>query len=214
MVEKIKCLLKECLSDHKDDTNLSHQDINWGAALDMQFQKAPSKILLLKEWQIRAPAKEFQDWITNHPSHSFFFDGAAKGNPGRAGAGGVILNSEGIKTHNFAWGLGIASSIQAEALALFQGLKILKELSIREVNVFGDSQIIINIMVSRSKPSDLRLARMIFRITDLANSFQKLSFYHVLRANNKQADTEANKAALLSAGALCRGGKESWDPIP
>jgi len=43
----------------------------------------------------------------------------------RAGAAGVILNPASSRIHNFAWGLGIASSIQPEALALFQGLNIL-----------------------------------------------------------------------------------------
>ena len=69
-------------------------------------------------------------------------------------------------------------------------------------------------MVTHSKPMDLRLARLIFRVTDLRDSFQKLNFYHVLRANNKEANIEANKAVLLTAGALLRGGQESWEPIP
>ena len=73
--------------------------------------------------------------------------------------------------HNFAWGLGLTSSIPAEALALFQGLKYLKVLDIREANVFGDSQVIINTIVTNSLPLDLRLARLISRIKVLGNSF-------------------------------------------
>jgi len=69
-------------------------------------------------------------------------------------------------------------------------------------------------MVTHAKPTDLRLARLIFKITDLGDSFQKLNFYHVLRANNKEVDIEANKATLLMAGALLRGGQETWEPIP
>ena len=116
------------------------------------------------------------------------------------------MNPNGIRIHSFAWGLGIASSIQVEALALFQGLKMLKVLNIREANVIGDSQVIINTMVTHSKPTDLRLARLIYRITDVGDSFQNLNFYHVLRANNKEADIEANKASLITARALLRGG--------
>ena len=41
-----------------------------------------------------------------------------------------------------------------------------------------------------------------------------MNFFHVLRDNNKDADLEANKAALLSAGAMIRDGEETWDPIP
>lgn len=81
------------------------------------------------------------------------------------------MNPTGFRIHSFTWGLGITSNIQAEALALFQGLKILKVLNIREANVIGDSQVIINTMVTHSKPMDLRLARLIHMITDLGDSF-------------------------------------------
>jgi hypothetical protein len=40
------------------------------------------------------------------------------------------MKPDGTRIHNFAWGLGLSSSIQAEALALFQGL-FLKGLNIR-----------------------------------------------------------------------------------
>ena len=124
------------------------------------------------------------------------------------------MNPAGFRIHSFAWGLDIASSIQAEALALFQELKILKVLNIREANIIGDSQVIIITMVTHSKPMDLRLARLIHRIADLGDSFHNLNLYHVLRANNKEADTEANRATLLTVDALLRGEQEIWEPIP
>ena len=110
--------------------------------------------------------------------------------------------------------MAIASNIQPEALALFQGLDILKVLNIREVNDIGDSQAIINTMVTRSETKDLRLARLIHKILDLGDSFHNLSVYHVLRGNNKEEDNEANKAALLTSGALLKGEREIWEPIP
>ena len=150
----------------------------------------------------------------NHSQHTLLFDGAAKGNPGKAGAGGVIKNSVGEIEHRFAWGLGHNTSIQAEAISLFQGLKQVKELGIKEVNVIGDSQSIIKAIVDNSPPKDLRLARLVSRIKSLIKSFQSINFFHVWRENNKDADTKANKAALLSAGSLLRDRDEDWDPIP
>ena len=87
-------------------------------------------------------------------------------------------------------------------------------LNIREVNDIRDSQVIINTMVTRSETKDLRLARLIHKILDLGDSFHNLNVYHVLRANNKEADNEANKAALLTVGALLKGRHEIWEPIP
>ena len=75
-------------------------------------------------------------------------------------------------------------------------------------------RLLLTLLVTQTKPKDLRLARLIHRISNLGESFQNLNFYHVMRANNKEADTEANKAALLTAGPLLRGGQEIWEPIP
>ena len=47
---KIKCQLKDFLGEKKDDSNLCQQDIDWGASLDLQFQKVVSIISLPKEW--------------------------------------------------------------------------------------------------------------------------------------------------------------------
>lgn len=173
---KIKCQLKECLRDLKDDSSLTQRDINWGSFLYLHFQKAISNASLPKAWQIRKTETDFHDWITNQSRHSLFFDGAAKSNPENAGARGVILKSDGKKAHSFPWGLSLSSNNQAEALALFQGLELLKALNIKEANVLGNSQIIINVIVSNSPPQDLTLARLITRIKDLGNSFPKVEF--------------------------------------
>jgi len=69
-------------------------------------------------------------------------------------------------------------------------------------------------MISNSPALDLNLARLISRIKGLENAFQKLNYYHVLRTHNKEADNEANKATLLSAGVKMKGEEESWEPIP
>jgi ribonuclease HI/exonuclease III len=211
---KIKNQLKESLGDQLEETNLSQQDIEWGERLGLQFAQAARQSKPSKEWQIRLKEKDFSAWLNNHSKHTLLFDGAAKGNPGKAGAGGVIKNPVGRIEHSFAWGLGHNTSIQAEALALFQGLKQVKDLGIKEVNVIGDSQSIIKVIVDNSAPKDFRLARLATRIKSLTKSFQSINFFHVLRENNKDADAEANKAALLSAGTLLRDRDEDWDPIP
>lgn len=99
------------------------------------------------------------------------FNGAAKGNPGLAGAGGVIKNKEDRIVTKFAWGLGQTISIQAEALALLQGLKQAKAYGNSDVNIIGDSQSIIKVLLEDSSPADIRLARVISRIRILVKSF-------------------------------------------
>ena len=156
----------------------------------------------------------FNNWNKNLACFSLFFDGATKGNPGNAGAGGVIKNMEGQIEHKFVWGLGQDINTQAEGVALLQGLKILQKLEIKEEKIIGDSQTIIKMLVENSSPKDLRLLRLMTRIKKFASSFQKVSFFHVLRTNNKEVDAEANRASLLPAGTLIWDEKENWDPIP
>ena len=109
--------------------------------------------------------------------------------------------------------MGYNTSIQAEALALFQGLKQAKALGIKEIIVIRDSQSIIKTMVEKSVPSDFRFARVVARIKTLVKSFQRINFFHVLRENNKESDSKENKVVHLSAGSLSRDWVEDWDPI-
>ena len=44
---------------------------------------------------------------------------------------------------SFAWGLGYDSNNRAEALALWQGLKLAHNMKITSLSVFADSQILI-----------------------------------------------------------------------
>lgn len=197
---KVISQIKECLVDIKDDANLSPQDISWGSNIGLQFHPANRAVPPHKNWHIRKSEDEFKNWLKVMSRHTLFFDGAAKGNPGKAGAGGVILNPNGETSHSFAWGLGHTTSVTAEALALYQGLKILQETGIETANVIGDSQFIIDAMKTSTEVKDLKLSRLITRIKGIGKCFQSLDFFHVLRALNKEADKEANKATLLLAG--------------
>jgi ribonuclease HI len=67
--------------------------------------------------------------------------------------------------------LGHNTSIQAEALALLQGLKQVKDLGIKEVNVIGDSQSIIKTIVDNIAAKDFRFARLVTRIKTLVKNF-------------------------------------------
>ena len=194
--------------------NLSQHDLDWGASMGLHFSSEIRHHKITKEWQFRGKEKELSDLLLKQSRSSFFFNGAAKGNPGLAGAGGIIKNKEGITVANFAWGLEQSSSLQAEALALLQGLKQAKAMDLSEVSIIGDSQAIIKVLVEDSSLVDISLARIISRIRILMKSFWTTSLLYVLRENNKDFDIEANRAVPLSAGYLLADEIESWDSIP
>jgi hypothetical protein len=139
IIIKIKSLWKESLGEHLLDLNLSQQDLEWGASLDLQFSGDIRQHKDIKEWQFRGKENDLSDLLLRQSRCSLFFDGAAKGNPGLAGAEGIIKNKEGIIVTKFAWGLGQSTSMQAEALALLQGVKQAKAIGITDVNIIGDS---------------------------------------------------------------------------
>ena len=91
------------------------------------FVRSPIRLF---EWKIRLSADDFPDFCAKLGRSALFFDGAAKGNPGASGAGGIIRSADGMSVIRYAWGVGFNTSFQVEALALLQGLKQLISLGI------------------------------------------------------------------------------------
>jgi ribonuclease HI len=60
-----------------------------------------------------------------------------------AGAGGVILDSDGHKLMEFSWGLGKSTNNNAEALAVYMGMRLITVNSPARLVVIGDSYLII-----------------------------------------------------------------------
>ena len=56
---------------------------------------------------------EFQFWWRNQGKVTVFSDGASKGNPGIAGACGVIYSHDGLAKDRFSCGLGQNTNNQA-----------------------------------------------------------------------------------------------------
>ena len=87
--------------------------------------------------------EDLSKWRNNSRISSLFFDGASKGDLGIAGAGGVIFDHKGIKQQENAWGIGRATNNGAKWYALIKGLELAREMGIEEMNVIGDSLIVI-----------------------------------------------------------------------
>lgn len=143
-----------------------------------------------------------------------FFDGASKGNLGPSGGGGVILAPSGSTRSTFAWGLGIQTNNSAEFYAMWQGLWQALSLNIQAISVFGDSKLVVQAMQTKTRPSSLQTNRIYQKILVLAGKFQTISYFHVLRHLNKQADHEANYATLLSRSTISVNGIASNCNMP
>ena len=73
-------------------------------------------------------------------------DGCSRGNPGRAGGGGVLRDGEGKLLFTFSTFTGSCSSIQAEARALLFGVQLCIARGHVRVHVEVDSLVLIHIV--------------------------------------------------------------------
>jgi len=120
-------------------------------------------------------------------------DGAARGNPGQAGAGMVLQAADG-SVNRFGEYLGEATNNVAEYRALIIGMQKAAELGIGELKVRSDSELIIRQLNGQYKVKSPHLQDLYFTAVKMISSFKKVSFTHVPREENKEADRMANLA--------------------
>jgi len=81
-------------------------------------------------------------------------------------------------------------------------LTLASHLSILEIHVQGDSNIIIEWMKGKGHLQVVALELWKDRIRDTINLFRKISFAHIYRVNNKVADNLSKFALLQAPGKI------------
>jgi ribonuclease HI len=126
-----------------------------------------------------------------------YFDGCSKGNPGRAGAGAVLYDPQGAEVFAESVFAGYsATNNEAEYTGLILGLNESLKRGITELQVCGDSQLVIRQMQGKYKVNSPNLAPLHQCASTLASKFSKIEFEHVYRNNNKRADALSNSGLL------------------
>lgn len=129
-----------------------------------------------------------------HPSAAVLsVDGAARGNPGQAGAGIVLEIADG-PIHRFGEYLGEATNNVAEYRALLTGMEKAAELGVRELKVRSDSELIVRQLNGQYRVKSPHLQDLYFTVIKAISLFDKVTFTHVPREENKEADRMANLA--------------------
>eukprot|EP00253_Pinus_taeda_P028283 PITA_28283 len=186
----------------KQDPLLRPEEKRWLAIdpLSRKYRTSPLKANL--EWRKRETDDIFQRWWRAQNVTTIFFDGASKGNPGAAGAGGVIYFAEGLSSISFAWGLKEKKNNQAEILGLLKACHIAREKSAKDIQVFGDSEILIKKLIREEYFNNVGLNKILDRLKTVLQSFDSCKIYHILRNSNKDADRMANLGSTLNKGIL------------
>jgi ribonuclease HI len=126
-------------------------------------------------------------------SHRLFTDGGARNNPGPAAIGGVLYDGD-TEFANFSEYIGEATNNRAEYRAILRGVELALEKNILELDCFLDSQLIVEQLNKRYKVKDKELAKLFVKVWNLTVKFKHITFTHVRREKNKEADALVNKA--------------------
>jgi len=121
-----------------------------------------------------------------------YFDGASRGNPGKAGAGARLINEEGKVVWEASRFLGDKTNNEAEYMALIMLLKAAKNHGVSSLRVFGDSKLVVS-QISRQWKINLPHLRLLAREAwDLAEGMD-ISYNWIPREENKRADMLSNE---------------------
>jgi ribonuclease HI len=122
-----------------------------------------------------------------------YFDGAARGNPGPAAVGYVVVTNDGIVAEG-GERIGRATNNQAEYEALTRAVEVARDYGFDEVDVRGDSELIVKQVRGEYDANDPTLREHRVTVRELLAGFDSWSLEHVPREINDRADELANDA--------------------
>ncbi|MFL2694151.1 MAG: ribonuclease HI family protein [Candidatus Actinomarina sp.] len=125
--------------------------------------------------------------------HQLFCDGASRSNPGDASIGVSIL-LDGKEVETISKKIGVATNNEAEYQALIDGLNYCVDNSIKEIEVFLDSNLVVEQVNKNFKVKAANLKVLNFKVEELIKEFKFIEIKHVYREDNKRADQLANMA--------------------
>ncbi len=122
------------------------------------------------------------------------FDGAAIPNPGKRGTGAVLLDN-GQVLHEISEMLeGTGTNNEAEYNALIQGLKKAQALGWTDINVQGDSKLVVNQVNGKWSVKSDNLKGPCQIAKKLVGQFNSIKLEWIPREQNEKADYAASKA--------------------
>lgn len=126
-----------------------------------------------------------------------YTDGGSRGNPGPAASGAVIKHIDGHSDGEIIdcvsrW-LGKDTNNQAEYTAIIIGLQRAKTLGATEVDIVMDSELAVRQLNGIYKVKNPEIAKRFVEVHNLIQDFKKVTFRHVRREFNKEADAVVNR---------------------
>ena len=132
--------------------------------------------------------------MTQSASVVIYIDGGARGNPGPAGYGVRVETVDGTLKQELHEPIGIATNNVAEYRGLLAALTYLVETGTKEALIRSDSQLLVRQMQGRYRVRNAGLQTLFREAKTLEAQLERVTFEHVRRAENTEADRLSNLA--------------------
>lgn len=120
-------------------------------------------------------------------------DGGARGNPGPAAIAAVVTDPAGEILAERSEAIGEATNNVAEYRALLLGIKLARELGATEVELIGDSELIVRQVRGEWKVKQEHLRPLRTRVVGELRGLGEWSIRNVPREQNAEADRLVNE---------------------
>ena len=119
-------------------------------------------------------------------------DGGARGNPGPAAIAAVARTPDGAVLEERHERIGEATNNVAEYRALLLGIELAAGLGAGELELVGDSELIVRQVKGEYKVKDATLQQLNAKVRAALAGFESWSIRHVRRDENAEADALVN----------------------
>jgi ribonuclease HI len=119
-------------------------------------------------------------------------DGGARGNPGPAGYGAVIVDETGHVLAELYEGIGVSTNNIAEYRGLLAALQWALDQGHARLHVRSDSLLVVQQMLGNYKVKHEGLIPLYRQARHLVAKIGQVTFEHVRREQNKEADRLSN----------------------
>ena len=158
--------------------------------------KALQELLSLEQNQKNPTLQKISNKINSSSSnYTMYIDGAADLHSKTSGIGGIIYKDD-EEFFTFSEYLDNATNNEAEYTALIHGLKSLLHLSVLNVTIYSDSELVVKQINGEYKVKNDRMKKLYSDAHVLLSKFNLWKIKHVLRDKNTIADKLATDGRL------------------
>lgn len=129
-----------------------------------------------------------------YPHLISYSDGGSRGNPGPAAYGYVIKTPDGETIAGHGEYVGATTNNQAEYKGILAAIRKARELGAETLEMRMDSELAVKQLKGEYRVKDAGLGMIYVLIHNEKIAFKKVTFVHVRREFNKEADALVNQA--------------------